>query len=91
MADFKLDSGIAIPTDFRTTELKYPFEEMRVGDSFFAAPEYEDETVKRLAGRMAQARQAYRKRKAKQGEEVRFTQRQWTEDGVAGQRIWRVE
>ena len=86
MTKFKLDSGIAIPTDFRTTELKCPFEE-----SFFVAPEYEDETVKRLGNRMAQARQAYRKRKAKQGDEVRFTQRQWTEDEVAGYRVWRVE
>jgi hypothetical protein len=91
MTKFKLDSGIAIPTDFRTTELKYPFEDMRVGESFFVAPEYEDETVKRLGNRMAQARQAYRKRKAKQGDEVRFTQRQWTEDEVAGYRVWRVE
>ena len=91
MADFKLDSGIAIPTDFRSTELKYPFEDMRVGESFFVAPEYEDETVKRLGNRMAQARQAYRKRKARQGDEVLFTQRMWTEGEVAGYRVWRVE
>tara|TARA_R100001086_G_scaffold236180_1_gene159522 strand:- start:218 stop:493 length:276 start_codon:yes stop_codon:yes gene_type:complete len=91
MADFKLTSNIPVPTDFRSTELKYPFEDMKVGDSFFIAPEYEDETVKRLSNRIAQARQSYQKRCIKQGNEVRFTQRMWVEEEVAGCRIWRVE
>jgi|TARA_R100001530_G_scaffold954_2_gene1669 hypothetical protein len=90
MADFKVDAGIPIPTDFRSTELKYPFETMGVGDSFFIQPEYEDETVKRLANRLAQARQTYQKRRARQGEEVKFTQRIRTENGVSGYRVWRV-
>ena len=43
-----------------------------------------------MSNRVAQARQGYQKRMAKQGFEVKFTQRQWTEDEVAGIRIWRV-
>ena len=91
MADYKVDSAIPIPTDFRTTELKYPFENMKVGESFFITPEFEDESVKRLAGRLSQATQSYQKRMAKQGEEVRFTKRLWTEDEQSGYRVWRVE
>ena len=90
MGDYKIDSGVPIPTDFRQTELKYPFDEMNVGDSFYISPRSEEENVKRLGNRIAQARQAYQKRMGKRGEEMRFTQRMWTEDGVAGYRVWRV-
>lgn len=88
---FTIDSGIDIPDDFRVSQRKYPFEEMEVGDSFFLPPEYEDDSPKRLSGRVAQARQAYQKRCAKQGMEKRFTQRQYTQDGIFGVRVWRVE
>ena len=91
MAEYKISRAVPIPTDFRSTELKYPFDEMLVGDSFFIAPEYEDETVKRLGNRLAQARQAYQKRKARLNVEVQFTQRLWTEDETAGYRVWRVK
>jgi hypothetical protein len=91
MSEFNLDDHVPIPTDFHTTGTKYPFEEMGIGQSFFISPEYEDESVKRLGNRIAQARQSYQKRLAKQGNEVRFTQRLWTEDGIAGYRVWRVE
>ena len=64
--------------------LKYPFDEMNVGDSLFIPLKSEEENVKKLGNRIAQLRQAHQKRMAKRGEEVRFTQRMWTEDGVAG-------
>ena len=91
MGDYKIDSGVPIPADFRQTGLKYPFDEMNVGDSFYISPRSEEETVKQLSNRIAQARQAYQKRMGKRREEVRFTQRMWTEDEVAGYRIWRVK
>jgi hypothetical protein len=88
--DFIIDSGIAIPEDFHTSTRKYPFEDMEVGSSFFVGPNYEDETVKQIGNRIAQARQSYQKRCVRQGQEVRFTQRMWTEDNIAGYRVWRV-
>ena len=97
MAEFKIDSGIAVPTDFHSNQRKYPFEDMEIGQSFFVGPSYDDETQKQIGNRVAQARQSYQKRKAKQGDEVRFTQRQWTEDDpdeireILGHRVWRVE
>ena len=90
MAEFKLESAIPIPTDFRTTEFKYPLEDMKIGDSFFIAPN-EDETVKRLAGRLSQATQAYQKRMLRQGLARRYTKRLWTENEQSGYRVWRVE
>ena len=93
---YELDKSVPIPTDYRSTDIKYPFDEMEIGDSFFISPEYEDEDTKRLSNRIAQARQGYQKRMAKQGTEVKFTQRQWVEDyggkegPIAGLRVWRV-
>ena len=89
--DFVIDSGIAIPEDFHVATRKYPFEDMEVGDSFFVGPNYEDETQKQIGNRVAQARQAYQKRLAKQGAEVTFTQRMWTDAEVRGYRVWRVK
>jgi hypothetical protein len=89
--DFIIDSGIAIPEDFHTSTRKYPFDDMEVGSSFFAGPNYEDETQKQIGNRIAQARQSYQKRLAQQDTEVTFTQRMWSEDGVQGYRVWRVK
>ena len=89
-SDFIVDTGIAIPDDFHSSNRKYPFEEMEVGESFFAGPNYEDETQKQIGNRVAQARQSFQKRMAKQDVEVRFIQRMWNDAGVAGYRIWRV-
>ncbi|HAT65744.1 MAG TPA: hypothetical protein DCS66_14320 [Flavobacteriaceae bacterium] len=89
--DFVIDSKFAIPEDFHTATRKYPFEDMSVGDSFFAGPNYADETQKQIGNRVAQARQAYRKRLAKQDTEVEFTQRMWSEEGYYGYRVWRVK
>tara|TARA_R100001143_G_scaffold60746_2_gene60515 strand:- start:2450 stop:2731 length:282 start_codon:yes stop_codon:yes gene_type:complete len=89
--DFEIDTGIAIPEDFHTAARKYPFEDMNVGDSFFVGPNYEDETQKQIGNRVAQARQAYQKRRAKQGLERSFTQRMWTDAEVRGYRVWRVK
>jgi|TARA_R100001244_G_C5115933_1_gene122325 hypothetical protein len=91
MIDFKIDSGIAVPIDFHTSTRKYPFEEMSAGDSFFVGPNYDDETQKQIGNRVAQARQTYQKRCVRQGNEVTFTQRQWTEQDVRGYRVWRVK
>jgi hypothetical protein len=89
---YKIERTVPVPTDFRTTDRKYPFEEMEVGDSFFITPEYEDETIKRLSNRMAQARQAYQRRGMKQNTPVQFTQRIWTDEETeeTGVRIWRI-
>ena len=89
--DFVIDSGIAIPEDFHASTRKYPFEDMEVGSSFFAGPNYADETQKQIGNRVAQARQAYRKRLARQDIEVEFTQRMWSEEGYYGYRVWRVK
>lgn len=91
MTDFKIDSGIAVPENFHTGTRKYPFEEMSAGDSFFIGPNYDDETQRQIGARVAQARQAYQKRCIKQGIEVTFTQRKWTEQDVLGYRVWRVK
>ena len=91
MAEYEISNEYEIPTDFRTTESRYPFENMEVGQSFFIIPEYEEETLKRLSNRIAQARQAFQKRKARMGEEVQFTQRLRTENDETGYRIWRVK
>lgn len=91
MTDFKIDAGIAVPENFHTGTRKYPFEEMNTGDSFFIGPNYEDETQRQIGNRVAQARQTYQKRCAKQGIEVVFTQRKWTEQDILGQRVWRVK
>ena len=90
--EYKIENTVPIPTDFRTHDRKYPFEDMEIGESFFIAPEYEDETVKRLSNRIAQARQAYQRRCMKQQAPVQFTQRIWTDDetGEVGIRVWRV-
>ena len=90
MADFELEDNIPIPPDFHEGSRKYPFVDMKVGQSFFIAPEYEDETVKRLGNRIAQARQAFQKKMAKLETPVQFTQRIDTKDDIVGYRIWRV-
>ncbi len=89
--DFEIDTGIEIPEDFRATARKYPFEDMDIGDSFFVGPNYEDETQKQIGNRVAQARQSYQKRRAKQGLERSFTQRMWMKGEVRGYRVWRVK
>ena len=91
MAEYELEENIPVPVSFHSGTRKYPFEEMSPGQSFFIAPEYEDEDVKRLGNRVAQARQAYQKRMANLDTPVTFTQRMDTKDGVAGYRVWRVE
>jgi hypothetical protein len=90
--EYKIEKTVPIPTDFRTHDRKYPFEDMAVGDSFFSVPEYEDETVKRLSNRIAQARQSYQRRGIKQNNPVQFTQRIWVDEetGKTGIRVWRV-
>ena len=46
MDDYKVDSGIPIPKDFRQSRFNYPFDEMNVGDSFFVPPRSEEDSVK---------------------------------------------
>ena len=89
--DFVIDSGIAIPEDYHVSIRKYPFAEMDIGNSFFVGPTYEEETQKKISNRVAQARQTYQKRSARQGDEVVYTQRMWTDAGVLGIRVWRVK
>lgn len=73
---FKIDKEIPIPEQVRKTE--YPFEQMEVGDSFFA----EGKTTDQLGN----ASGHWRKKKG-----WGFTIRKETsEDGKNGARIWRI-
>ncbi|MDO8539492.1 MAG: hypothetical protein Q7S40_03560 [Opitutaceae bacterium] len=60
---------------------KYPFEEMKVGDSFFAAV---------LGARLAKNAEYYRK-KGGGGLDKKFSVRKAVENGIHGARIWRLE
>ncbi len=74
--------------------IKYPLNEMKVGQSFFL-PLEEGDNLKRMANRLSQARQTYQKKY----EGVRFTQRLWEQDDpdnlgnniTLGIRVWRVQ
>tara|TARA_R100000700_G_C3156849_1_gene133891 strand:- start:536 stop:838 length:303 start_codon:yes stop_codon:yes gene_type:complete len=96
-SNYSIEDNVPIPDDFQRTPRKYPFHNMEVGQSVFIGPSYEGETQKQVGNRVAQARQAYQKRMAKQGVEVQFTQRMTFsphDEGTfatAGYRVWRVK
>ena len=73
----KIDKGIPIPANNKGPEPKYPFAQMSIGDSFFAAE-----------SRHALSAASYQRAK-RHG--AKFTMRATVEDGVTGYRVWRIE
>jgi hypothetical protein len=76
---FKIDKGIPIPDKSQTSERKYPWSTMAVGDSFFvpAGDKPAHKVQQRLAG-------------ASKPKGKKFTSRVQVEEGVTGVRVWRV-
>lgn len=63
MSDFKVESGIPIPDVIEQRASAYPWTEMEVGDSFYAAVREDgNDTVSRVRNRLNQAR-AHAKKK----------------------------
>lgn len=73
----KIDKGIPIPRHSKGPKPKYPFAQMSIGDSFFAA-----ESKSTLSAA------SYQRAKRLGG---KFTMRATVEDGVPGYRVWRIE
>ena len=73
----KIDKGIPIPAPNNGPKPRYPFAQMSVGDSFFAAK-----------SRNTILASAWRHTKIHGG---KFTMRATVEDGVTGCRVWRIE
>lgn len=84
--EVKIDKGIPLPSDIRN-ELKYPFNEMDIGDSIFFPLEGED-NANRMKNRLAQATRTYGK---KQTPERHFVIRYRLEDEKSGVRVWRKD
>ena len=79
MADeIKIETGIPIPKQKGTS--KYPFQSMKIGDSFFVPNIH----VSALSGSMINARNSMNAPKAK------WITRTVTENGVKGVRVWRI-
>jgi len=70
---FKIDKDVPIPQVLG----QYPFEQMEIGDSFFAAGH--------TTNQIQNAASNHRKKGKK------FRSRRVTENGVEGTRIWRIE
>jgi hypothetical protein len=75
MSDFKVDKGVPLPKNIGRKLTKYPWHEMKVGDSFLVPTE--------LALSLA-ANIAYRNRKFP---EIKFVQRRVQ----GGYRVWRMK
>ena len=78
MDRLRIDKGIPIPKKTR-----YPFTEMKIGDSFFA-PLAEGKRIERLQSSITGAARSLRDR-------LRITTRRVEEKGIAGVRVWRIE
>lgn len=77
-AAITLDNNVAIPEIAHT--LKYPFEQMAVGQSFFV-PEAKARNVRSSVGH-------YQRRETVA---AKFITRTVTEEGIKGVRVWRAE
>ena len=73
----KIDDGVPIPEGHGAT--RYPFKELKDGQSFFVAG---DPSIRH---KVATSARAYQK-----SLNVRFSVRVTTENGVTGIRVWRV-
>mgnify|MGYP003144867046 FL=1 len=78
-----IDIGIPLPED-RRANVKYPFGNMEVGDSFFVQVAAGD----RLKNRLSQASRTFGKR---QDPERKYILRTRLENEISGVRVWRTE
>ena len=79
MSEYKIDTKIPIPS-IRNKNGRYPFDTLKVGDSFFVPAEGANVVAVRSAAYMY----------AKSHLDYKVTARLVEEDGVKGVRIWRV-
>jgi hypothetical protein len=77
MTEFQVEKGVPAPEERGRNATLYPWREMEVGDSFFAA------------GKTSQKLQSAAWHWRHNG--WKFVARKETKDGVKGARIWRVE
>jgi hypothetical protein len=77
---FPIERGVPVPPLGRQLVRKYPFCAMKVGDSFFVP----GQTSVKGSARVAAATYGRRNN-------MRFTGRTVTQDGISGLRIWRVK
>lgn len=83
MGDYKIDRGVEIPET--ETRSKYPYRDMRVGDSIFL-PRPDTHGPRAWANGVRSTFIAHTKRYG-----GAFTTRSVVEDGVSGVRVWRME
>ena len=76
---FEVESGIPVPPDARGLTNKYPWNDMKVGDSFFV-PDRPD-------GRRSALSSSVNYQHKKSGNTVKYATRKVT----GGVRVWRVE
>ena len=76
---YQIDKRIPLPPRKANAHSKYPWREMKPGDSFFVP----HATHKWFTGGISNSRR-------KLGKHVKFAQRSVVEHGVNGIRIWRV-
>jgi len=94
MADFKIDKNVPFPVNFKVQDdhpvtakpkLKYPFDRMKVGDSFFAPGQVTARKGTAGQGAAHSAAKAYGRAHG-----LKFTGKTVVENGVKGVRIWRT-
>lgn len=71
-----IDRGVPLPPPKPLYQRKYPFRDMRVGDSFFAPGKTRQQLKTSIRYATCECRQ--------------FTTRRVTENGVTGLRVWRI-
>lgn len=80
--NYKIEKNIPVPKKRTGGVVKYPFSEMKVGDSFLADKNYS----RKLMARYSNAARNYA-RQSKENNHFKFTIRK-TEEGI---RIWRIK
>jgi len=81
-----IDIGIPLPQD-RRSNVRYPFGNMEIGDSFFVTVVSGD-NGDRLKNRLSQATRTFGKR---QDPERKFILRTRLENEISGVRVWRTQ
>lgn len=80
----EIDKGVPIPEKIQGPRLRYPFNYMEVGDSFFVPL-----NGRKAANVMSSISGSARSGRAASAGGRRFTSRRVTENGVPGIRCWR--
>jgi hypothetical protein len=89
---FKIDDDVPLPRPgWRGgRRCKYPFNELKVGQSFFTPAETKDAKDRnRCCRRLSSCATSFAKSRRKQGL-MRFAVRRVEEDGITGVRVWRL-